>query len=109
MEKLYLETYIERLKPNPTPEDLKNIVELKNVLFDLRMKKCSSEISKDWKSCDLEKVLKNLKDSKARDAHGHVYELFKFGGKNLNYRFILTFSSHPIYQVYLNKRGVKTI
>ena len=100
LEKLYLETYIERLKPNPTPEDLKNIVELKNVLFDLRMKKCSSEISKDWKSCDLEKVLKNLKDSKARDAHGHVYELFKFGGKNLKLSLLKMFNLTKRLQIY---------
>lgn len=32
---------------------------------------------------DLEKALKGFKNGKARDQHGHVYELFKFGGKDL--------------------------
>ena len=29
LEKLYLETYIDRLRPNPVPEDLEEIVQLK--------------------------------------------------------------------------------
>ena len=37
LEKLYLQTYIDRLKPNPVPVKLKDIFELKNLLFDLRM------------------------------------------------------------------------
>ena len=31
----------------------------------------------------MDKVLKSLKSNKARDAHGHVYELFKYGGRYL--------------------------
>ena len=32
---------------------------------------------------DLEKVLKSLKNGKARDPHGHVYELYKYAGNDL--------------------------
>ena len=30
---------------------------------------------------DLENVLKALKSNKARDAHGHTYEIYKYEGK----------------------------
>ena len=63
-----MQTYIERLKPNPIPEQLKNISDLKSFLFDLRLEMCSENVSKDWTMDDLEKVLKKLKNNKARDA-----------------------------------------
>ena len=47
LEKLYLNTYIERLKPNPTPDELKDVVNLKNLLFDLRLKMSSQHISSE--------------------------------------------------------------
>ena len=37
LEKLYLKTYVERLKPNPIPEDLKEVSDLRSLLFDLRL------------------------------------------------------------------------
>ena len=40
-------------------------------------------MSADWKMEDLEKVLKSLKNGKARDPHGHVYEIYKYAGKDL--------------------------
>ena len=61
LEKLYLQTYIDRLKPNPVPEDLKDIFELKNLLFDLRMSRSSENKSSDWTMKNLTDVLKNLK------------------------------------------------
>ena len=42
---MYLETYIERLKPNPVPEDLKEINELRKFLFQLRMDFCRKNSS----------------------------------------------------------------
>ena len=32
---------------------------------------------------DLEKVLKSLKNGKARAPHGHVYEIYKYAGDDL--------------------------
>ena len=100
LEKLYLETYTDRLKPNPVCEDLKEIVELKNILFGLRMNMCSQVITPDWKMSDMENVLKNLKNNKARDAHGHIYELFKQGGQYLKLSLLKMFNLTKKLQVY---------
>ena len=53
---------------------------LKEYLFNIRKKIAQNEVSRDWNTSDLEKVLKNLKNDRARDAYGHIYELFKYGG-----------------------------
>ena len=63
--------------------DLQDIVKLKNLLFALRLNMSSKNTSREWTISDLEKVLKSLTNNKARDAHGHVYELFKYGGRHL--------------------------
>ena len=83
LEKLYLDTYVDRLQPNQTPEDLQDIVKLKNLLFGLRLNLSSKNTSREWTLSDLDKVLKSLTNNKARDAHGHAYELFKYGGRYL--------------------------
>jgi hypothetical protein len=100
LEKLYLETYIDRLKPNEVAEDLKDIVNLKNLLFGLRLNLCSKNQSEEWKMSDLEKVLKNLKNNKARDSHGHIYELFKHGGRDLKLSLLKMFNLTKSLQVY---------
>ena len=83
LENLYIETYRDRLKPNPISEGLEDLKELKEYLFNLRSIYASKIVSEDWKMEDLEKVLKSLKNGKARDPHGHVYELYKYAGKDL--------------------------
>ena len=52
-------------------------------MFSLRLEAASQVKSQDWTLEQLEKVLKSTKNNAARDAHGHVYELFKHGGRNL--------------------------
>ena len=47
------------------------------MLFEMRIENAKFEVTEDWTIDDLEKVLKSLKNNKARDAHGHVYELYK--------------------------------
>ena len=37
---------------------------------------------------DLDKVLKALKNGKSRDPHGHIYELFKYGGQTLKFSLL---------------------
>ena len=83
LEKLYLETYIERLKPNKIENNLKSLEKLKEFLFEIRYENCKTERSNDWSKNDLDKTLKTLKNKKARDAHGHTYEIFKYGGADL--------------------------
>ena len=65
LEQLYLDTYIERLKPNPVDEDLEDIFELKNELFDMRIEESKTKVTSDWTMDDLEEVLKTLKSNKA--------------------------------------------
>ena len=89
---LYMETYAARLKPNAVPDSLKKTEELKNELFSLRLAAASKEKSDDWTLEQLEKVLKSTKNDKARDAHGHVYEIFKEGGKSLKISLLKLFN-----------------
>ena len=100
LEELYLNTYVQRLKPNPVKEGLDEIVKLKEMLFNMRMENSKYEVTKDWTMDDLAKVLKSLKDNKARDAHGHVYELFKNGGEDLKYSLLQLFNLMKKMQVY---------
>ena len=58
LEKLYLDTFVERLTPNPVKNGLEEIVMLKDMLFDMRMLNSSYEVTEDWTMEDLEKVLK---------------------------------------------------
>ena len=41
---------------------------------------------------DLEKVLKSLKNGNARDPHDHIYNLYKYGGKDLKYSLMKLFN-----------------
>ena len=106
---LYIETYRDRLKPNPISNDLKDLKELKEYLFDLRLKYASKRISEDWKIEDLDKVLKSLKNGKARDPHGHVYELYKYAGNDLKYsllKFLNLVENTQIYPTILQSSNI---
>ena len=83
LEKLYVETYTERLKPNPIDEESAELKSLQEYLFNLNYKIAEGNQSNDWNIDDLEKALKTFKNNKARDEHGHTYELFKYGGIDL--------------------------
>ena len=47
LEELYLNTYIERLKPNPVKEDLEDIFELKDMLFEMRIEESRLKVTRD--------------------------------------------------------------
>ena len=83
LENLYIETYQSRLQPNPISVDMAESKYLKEYLYDIQMKIAKNRISKDWTYEDLNKALKTFKNNKARDEHGHIYELFKYGGRAL--------------------------
>ena len=100
LEKLYLDTYTERLAPNEVEEGYEELNELKHYLFEKRIEVAQKRISRDWTIKDLDKVLKSLKNDKAKDAHGHVYELFKYGGKDLKYSLLVLFNLIKKKQVY---------
>ena len=100
LEALYIDTYRERLKPNIISDDLKDLKSLKEYLFNLRFKYASGKITSDWTIEDLEKVLKSLKNGKSRDPHGHIYELYKYAGKDLKFSLLKLLNLVKIKQTY---------
>ena len=100
LENLYLETYKERLTPNEISEDLVDLKTLKEYLFSIRKQLAQKEISQDWIADDLENVLKGLKNNKARDAHGHIYELYKYAGRDLKLSMLRMFNMMKRKQIY---------
>ena len=70
------------------------------MLFDLRIEESKLNVTPDWTMDELEIVLKGLKNNKARDAHGHVYELFKHGGQALKSFLLQMFNLIKKQQVY---------
>ena len=83
LEKLYLKTYEDRLQPNQIKPSLKSVEYLKEYLFEIRLLLAKNKKSRNWNMDDLNKALKSFKNNKARDAFGHTYELFKYGGSDL--------------------------
>ena len=94
LKQLYLNTYINRLRNRPISSGFEEIKNLKMNLFELRLKLASSLKSKDWKLEDLEIVLKQLKNNKARDPLGLINELFKQGvaGKDFKNSLLTLFN-----------------
>ena len=88
---------------------MRELKELKEYLLSLQMKIARSTVSADWTLLDLEKVLKTLTNNKARDEHGHTYELFKYGGKSLKISLLKLFNaikSQHIYPTILQKSNI---
>ena len=85
LKQLYLETYKYRLRHRPIRADLTNLKNLKEGLFELRLKLVKLVKSKPWTIKQLDQVLSSLKCNKSRDPHGLVNDLFKPGviGKDL--------------------------
>ena len=100
LENLYMDTYVERLKPNEMVPGLENLENLKEYLFKLRYEACKDKKTDEWNQDELEKVLKSMKNNKARDAHGHIYEIFKCGGKDLKKSMLKMFNLVKEKQIY---------
>ena len=85
LKKLYLETYVNRLRNRKIIPGLKYLKQIHEELFQLRLEKARLNKSPDWSMKDLDKVLSNLKTGKAIDPTGLVNELFRpeFIGKDL--------------------------
>ena len=94
LKKLYLKTYIERLRNRPIREDFKDLKYLKELLFSLRYQLCRSKVSNPWELKDLEEVLKDLKKNKSRDPNDFVNEIFKqnVAGTNLKASMLTMFN-----------------
>ena len=77
LKKLYLETYVHRLRHRPIKHGLELLKSLKEDLWERRYKLLKENKTDGWKTSDIKKVLKTLKNNKARDPLGFVNELFK--------------------------------
>ena len=73
---------------------------MKEYLFNLRYESCKTKKTKEWSRENLEKVLKSMKNNKARDAHGHIYELFKYGGEDLKESLLKMLNLVKCKQIY---------
>ena len=119
LEDLYIPTYQNRLQPNPISDKYVELKNLKEYLFNIELKLSKSQISKSWSIEDLSKALKSFKNNKARDEHGHIYELFKYGGssiklsllklfnlvKQMQFNFTLPYSNIPTVPVFGREKG----
>ena len=74
---LYKNTYIDRLSHKQIMPEYENLKNLKERLFEYRYEIASLTKTEEWKVCEIEKICQSLKNSKARDECGLVYELFK--------------------------------
>ena len=74
---LYEQEYRGRLSKNPPHPGYESLQILKEYLFNLRVKISALEKSPDWEVEDIVKISRTLKNSKARDNEGLIFELFK--------------------------------
>ena len=88
------------LQPNPVPEGFEELKNLKEYLFQLQMKLAKLKASTDWQLEDLENALKSFTNGKARDEHGHTYERFKYGGKDLKMSLLNLLNCVKKTQIY---------
>ena len=58
LKKLYLKTFTQRMRNRPMKADLEELKDLKEELFDIRLKLASKKKSEPWTMDDLEKALK---------------------------------------------------
>ena len=61
-------------------------------LFDLRLKLTKFLKGEEWSMSKLERVLKTLKNNKAKDSHGHICELLRNGGRSLKVSILKMFN-----------------
>ena len=90
LRKLYLKTYQQRMRNRVIKKELAEFKEIKEDLFDKRLKLAEEKKSELWNMSHLEKALKYLKNKKSRDPVGWINELFKDGvaGKNLKFSLL---------------------
>ena len=89
LKKLYLKTYKQRMRNRPMKKELKDLKNMKENLFDIRLKLAEEKKSDYWKMEQLDQVLKALKKNKSRDPNGWINELFKEGVAGYNLKLSL--------------------
>ena len=83
------------MRNRPIKDNLGDLINMKNELFDLRLRIASNKKSKPWEMRHLEAALNALKRDKARDPHGWVNEIFMDGvaGHNLKRSLLHMFNT----------------
>ena len=79
LKNLYLKTYKQRMRNRPIKEELSELKDMKENLFNKRLKLAEKRKSEPWNISQLEEALKALKKNKSRDPNGWINELFKDG------------------------------
>ena len=74
---LYQKTYQDRLTPKPQRPEWKEVQSLKETLFKLMIRKSAASKSRNWTDEKVGNVCRKLKNRKARDESGFIFELFK--------------------------------
>ena len=87
---LYEQEYRERLAPMPPHPGYETVKQIQEYLFNLRLRIGTSRKSQKWTTDMLIKVCNKLKNKKARDLDGLIYELFKPGRCGNDVYFSLT-------------------
>ena len=85
LKKLYLDTFVHRLRHRPANPNYQYLITLKEELCFRRIAYCKKKSTKPWTLTQMRSILKKLKTNKSRDPHGLVNELFKEGviGKDM--------------------------
>ena len=79
LKKLYKEEYVYRLRHREIKPSLQTLKELKEDLWERRLRILNSSKSDDWSVEDVKKVMSSLKKDKARDPLGYDNDIFKPG------------------------------
>ena len=102
LQKLYLDTFVHRLRHRPIKEDYAEVFVLKEQLCKLRLEFTNMNKSPPWTKLQLLKVLSSLKNNKSRDPLGIVNELFKPGvaGDKLISSLLIMFNRIKIEMIF---------
>ena len=74
---LYEEEFKKRLSQDPPHPGYESIKKMKDYLFELRVQIGKNQKSENWTPKQVAKVCGTLKNNKARDNNGFIYEMFK--------------------------------
>ena len=91
IKKLLAKEFSERLRSRPYHPNFKNINIIKNESFEQKLKEAKLNKSPDWTMADLDRVLKNINQNKARDPEGMNRSIFHDNciGSNLKESFLV--------------------
>ena len=111
---LMAKEFKERLRTRPLRPDFEMFKGNKKKIFELKMQIAEANKSPDWKMCDLESALSNLKNNKSRDHEGYINELFKtdVAGYDLKQSLLMMFNKlkkEKKIAVFMNFSNITTV